>query len=389
MLKPTRFARRLVLVGVLALTVLAPFQAAAKEWRPTKTVRIVVSFAAGGITDIMARLLAEHMQKKWGQTVIVENKTGAGGTIGTVEVVRAAPDGHTLLVGSTGPQASAYSLFRNMPYQPKDITSIANVFIGSNILLVNKDMPAKTLPEFMDWVKKNDGKIAYASAGVGSLTHLTGLWFFNLVGAKATHIPYRGSAPAMVDLMAGTVPVFFDSLANGMEFARSGKVRALAVTSAEPNIYAKELPPIKGVTPELKDFVVDTFYGVFGPAGMPKEVIEEVNLAVKEWLALDFLQEAPRDLGRAAGLGTSRGDGGLHRRRDREVAEADRRRGHQARPEIAAAKFGIAPGEDGSATSKKTVGRCRHEESHPVRLRERTLRCDLHSHRSILRIPGT
>jgi tripartite-type tricarboxylate transporter receptor subunit TctC len=286
-LKLTQFSRRSSLLTLAALIALAPLPAAAKEWRPTKPVKIVVAFAAGGITDIMARLLAEHMQKIWGQTVFVENKTGAGGTIGTMDVVRAAPDGHTLLVGSTGPQGSAYSLFRDMPYQPKDITSIANVFIGSNILLVNNDIPPKTLPEFMEWIKKNDGKLSYASAGVGSLTHLNGLWFFNTVGVKATHVPYRGSAPAMVDLMSGAVPVFFDSLANGMEFARSGKVRALAVTSADRNIYAKELPTIKGATPQLKDFVVDTFYGVFGPANLPKEVIEEVNLTVKEWLALD------------------------------------------------------------------------------------------------------
>jgi tripartite-type tricarboxylate transporter receptor subunit TctC len=276
-----------ILLAMSALLIFATSPANAKSWRPTKSVRIVVAFAAGGITDIMARLLAEHMQKKWGQTVVVENKTGAGGTIGTLEVVHAAPDGHTLLVGSTGPQGSAYSLFRNMPYQPKDITSITNVFIGSNILLVNNDLPVKTLPEFIEWVKKNDGRITYASAGVGSLTHLTGQWFFNLLGVKATHVPYRGSAPAMVDLMSGAVPVFFDSLANGMEFARSGKVRALAVTSADPNIYAKELPVIKGATPNLKDFVVDTFYGVFGPTGLPKDVIEEVNVTVKEWLALD------------------------------------------------------------------------------------------------------
>lgn len=287
MLKLTKFTRRTILLAFSALTVLAPLPAAAKEWRPTKTVRVVVSFAAGGITDVMARLLADHMQKKWGQTVIVENKTGAGGTIGTMEVVRAAPDGHTLLVGSTGPQGSAYSLFRDMPYQPKDITSIANVFIGSNILLVNNDVPAKTLPEFMAWIKKNDGKLSYASAGVGSLTHLTGLWFFNLVGVKATHVPYRGSAPAMVDLMSGAVPIYFDSLAYAMEFARSGKVRALAVTSAERNIFAKELPVVKGATPELNGFVVDTFYGVFGPAGMPQEAVDEINITVKEWLALD------------------------------------------------------------------------------------------------------
>jgi tripartite-type tricarboxylate transporter receptor subunit TctC len=279
--------RRLTLIAFSLLLALAPLPAAAKEWRPTKTVRVVVTFAAGGISDIMARLLADFMQKKWGQAVIVENKTGAGGTIGTLDVVRAEPDGHTLLVGSTGPQAFAYSLVPNMQYQPKDLTSISNVFIGSNILLVNNDVPAKNLAEFMAWIKKNPDKVSYASAGAGSLTHLTGLWFFNAVGVKATHVPYRGSATAMTDLIAGVVPVFFDSLANGMEFARSGSVRALAVTSGELNRYAPELPVIKGLTPELNTFVVDTFYGVFGPAGMPKDVVDEINVTIKEWLELD------------------------------------------------------------------------------------------------------
>lgn len=276
----------MLLSAASALATLPLPVSAATNWRPTKMVRIVVTFAAGGISDIMARLLADYMQRKWGQPVIVENKTGAGGTIGTMDVVRADPDGHNLLVGSTGPQAFAYSLVQNMPYQPKDITSISNVFIGSNILLVNNDVPAKTLAEFMAWIKKAPN-LSYASAGAGSLTHLTGLWFFNALGIKATHVPYRGSAGAITDLMSGVVPVFFDSLANGVEFSRSGKVRALAVTSAAPNRYAPELPAIKGLTPELNNFVVDTFYGVFGPAGMPKAVVDEINLTVKEWLSLD------------------------------------------------------------------------------------------------------
>jgi tripartite-type tricarboxylate transporter receptor subunit TctC len=277
--------RRKVLAGLAATTVVAPLPARAEAWRPTRAVRMIVPFAAGGISDILGRLIATHMQQKWGQPVVVENRTGAGGTIGTYEVVRSKPDGLTLLLGSTAPQSVAYNLFRGMQYGPDQLTPIANLVTGGDILMVNNDVPANSLGEFIDWLKKADPPVAYASAGVGSIAHLAAFWFFNLIGAKATHIPYRGSAPAVMDLMSGHVSLYFDNISNGMEFVRSGQVKSFGITSAAKNPYTT-LPVMCQTAPELSKFVVDTFYGVFGPAGLPDPIVNEVNQSVKELLEL-------------------------------------------------------------------------------------------------------
>ena len=276
--------RRTVIAG-LAATVAAPRAAQAQAWKPTTTVRMIVPFSAGGISDILGRLIGSHMQQRWGQPVVVENRTGAGGTIGTAEVARSKPDGLTLCLGSTAPQSVAYSLFRGMQYKPQDLTSISNLITGGDILLVNNDVPANSLPEFIAWLKKSDKPVAYASAGVGSIAHLAGFWFFSLLGVKATHVPYRGSAPAIVDLISGAVPLFFDNISNGMEFVRTGQVKSFGITSATANPYTT-LPVMCQVIPELSKFVVDTFYGVFGPAGMAEPVVAEINASVKEFLEL-------------------------------------------------------------------------------------------------------
>ncbi|TCT03858.1 Bug family tripartite tricarboxylate transporter substrate binding protein [Aquabacter spiritensis] len=283
----TLIDRRTVLSGLGAAAICSPFPARADAgaWKPSGTVRLVVPFSAGGITDIIARLVAAHLQQTWGQTVVVDNKTGAGGIVGSLDVVRAAPDGLTLLLGSTGPQSVAYSLFRNLKYQPADLTPISNIITGSNIVMLNNSIPVNSVPDFIAWAKENSGRITYASAGVGSMTHLSTLWLFNLLGVQATHIPYRGSAPAVIDLMTGVVPMFADNISNGIEFVRAGKVKGVAVTSAGPNPYC-DLPPLKGAVPALDKYVVDTFYGMFGPARMPPEIVGEINRCIKEFLGL-------------------------------------------------------------------------------------------------------
>ncbi|WP_348839679.1 tripartite tricarboxylate transporter substrate binding protein [Xanthobacter sp. KR7-65] len=285
----TPIDRRRVLAGLCATAMSAPVAARAgttAAWRPSGAVRMVVPFSAGGITDIIARLLAIYMQQKWSQPIVVENRTGAGGVLGSLDVVKAAPDGLTLLLGSTGPQSVAYSLFRNLKYRPSDLTPISNIITGSNIVMMNNAVPAGSVPEFIAWAKANSGRLTYASAGIGSMTHLSTLWLFNLLGVQATHVPYRGSAPAVTDLMAGIIPMFADNLSNGIEFVRARKVKGIAVTSAAANPYCN-LPPLKGAVPELDRYVVDTFYGVFGPARMPPEVVEEINLTVGEFLSQD------------------------------------------------------------------------------------------------------
>lgn len=287
---PPVMDRRSLLVSLAAAgsSLSLPARAGAPEWKPASTVRIVVPFAAGAISDTLARLIAAHLQERWGQPVVVENRTGAGGTIGTLEVARSKPDGLTLLLGSTAPQSVAYSLFRGMQYKPEDLTPISNVITGGDILLVNRDVPARSLVEFIEWAKKNDGAVNYASAGVGSIAHLAGAWFFKLVGVKATHVPYRGSAPAIIDLIAGTVQVFFDNISNGIEFVRKDQVRSFGITTQDRNPYT-DLPVMCQAVPSLSKYVIDTFYGVFGPANMPEAIVNEVNASIKDFLSLPMM----------------------------------------------------------------------------------------------------
>lgn len=282
-------SRREVIAG-LAATTLAPAPLYAQAWRPSKTFRIVVPFAAGGISDVMARRLGAYLESRWKQSVIVDNKAGAAGIIGTMEVVNSAPDGHTVLLGTTGPQAVAYNLFRNLPYKREQLLDISNLITGSNMLLINPDVPAKTVPEFVAWLKDNKGKIAYASSGPGTSTHLSASWFLRLTGTEAKHVPYRGSAPAINDLIAGTVSFYFDNLASGIEFVRSGKLRSLGITSAAPSAHT-DLPPLRTTMKELSDYDVVTFYGIYASVGVPAPMVAEMNAAIHDFVNLDSTKE--------------------------------------------------------------------------------------------------
>ena len=214
----------------------------------------------------MARLLAAILQQAWGQSCVVDNKSGAGGVIGSTEVVKSAPDGHTALMGNIGPQSIAYSLYRNLPYTPASLIPVSNVITAPNVLVVHPSVPAKTVPEFVAWLKAQNGKASYASSGTGQSPHLSGAWFLQLTGTKAEHIPYRGAAPALQDLTAGVTQFFFDNLTTSIEFVRAGKLRALGLTSAQRNPLTPELVPICETMPELKPFDVSTWFGVFLPA---------------------------------------------------------------------------------------------------------------------------
>lgn len=253
-------------------------------WKPTQGVKIVVPAAPGGTTDIVARLLAAHLQQAWGQTCVVENKSGAGGVIGSNEVVKSAPDGHTILMGNIGPQSIGYSLYRNMPYTPASLIPVSCVLTAPNVLVVHPSVPAKTVPEFVAWLKAQNGKVSYASSGTGQSPHLSGAWFLQLTGTKAEHIPYRGAAPALQDLMAGVTSYFFDNLTTSIEFVRAGKLRALGLTSKERNPMTPDLVPICETMPELKPFDVSTWFGVFLPANTPKPAVDSLNAQMKAWL---------------------------------------------------------------------------------------------------------
>lgn len=254
-------------------------------WKPTQSVRVVVPAAPGGGTDIIGRLLAAHLQQAWGQSCVVDNKSGAGGVIGSVEVVKAPPDGHTILMGNIGPQAIAYSLYRNLPYTPDSLIPISNAMTAPNVLVVHPSVPANNIPEFVAWLKAQNGKASYASSGTGQSPHLSGAWFLQLTGTKAEHVPYRGAAPALQDLTAGVTQYFFDNLTTSIEFIRAGKLRALGLTSAQRNPLVPDLVPIRETMPELKPFDVSTWFGVFVPAGTPAPIVESLNAQMKVFLA--------------------------------------------------------------------------------------------------------
>lgn len=283
--RPTRRAVLAASATLPAVTFLPAGLRAQTGWKPTQPARIVVPAAPGGTTDIIGRMIAAHLQQAWGQSCVVDNKSGAGGVIGSTEVVKSAPDGLTALMGNIGPQAIAYSLYRNLPYTPASLIPVSNAITAPNVLVVHPSVPARTVPEFVAWLKAQNGKASYASSGTGQSPHLSGAWFLQLTGTKAEHVPYRGAAPALNDLIAGVTQFFFDNLTSSIEFMRAGKLRALGLTSAQPNPLTPDVPPIASTMPELKPFDVSTWFGVFLPAKTPRPIVDAYNAEMKAWLS--------------------------------------------------------------------------------------------------------
>jgi len=282
--------------AALALPFLA-FPAHAQTWRAPSQIRILVPAAPGGTTDIMARMIAQHLQARWGNAVVVENKAGGGGTIGTLELVRARPDGSTLMSGNIGPQSIAYSLFRNLPYRADQIVPIAGTIRGPNVLVVNNQVPARSVPELVALIRNTPGGITYASTGVGQSTHLSPVLMLQMLNAQAVHVSHRGSAPAQVDLLAGNVQFLIDNLTGVMELIRTGRVRALAVTSAERSPQLPDVPAMRETMPELAGYEVNTWFGMFGPAGLLREAVVAVNAEVNAWLDLPETERRFAELG--------------------------------------------------------------------------------------------
>ncbi|RAI60930.1 Bug family tripartite tricarboxylate transporter substrate binding protein [Roseicella frigidaeris] len=287
--------RRRLALAAPALLLVGP--ARGQGWRPAQQVRIIVPAAAGGTTDIMGRLCAQHLQARWGLPVVVENRAGAGGTIGTLEAVRARPDGTTLLSGNIGPQAIAYSLFRDLPYRPEQLLPVAGQIRGPNVLVVNAATPVRSMAEFAAWLRAEPGRVSYGSTGVGQSTHLTPVWLLQLLKAQAIHVPFRGSAPAQTELLAGNLGFLVDNLTGVIEHIRSGRVRALAVTSAERNAELPEVPALRETLPELARFEVNTWFGLFAPAGLPPEVVQAVNGEINAMLDQPGMRQRFAQLG--------------------------------------------------------------------------------------------
>ena len=283
-------ARLLALIAVFALA-FAP--AAFAQGYPNKPVRIVVPFPAGGTTDILARAMSQKLSEALGQSFVVDNRPGAGGNIGSDHVAKSAPDGYTLLMGTVGTHAINPGLYPKMPYDHvKDFVPIVLVAGVPNVLVVNPGVPAKTVQELLALIRGKPGSINFASSGSGTSIHLSGELFKSLTGAQMTHVPYKGSAPAVTDLIGGQVQIMFDNLPSALPHIKAGKLRALAVTSSKRAPVLPDLPTIaESGVPALAPFEASSWFGLLAPAGTPRDVITRVNAEVSKALQAPDMKE--------------------------------------------------------------------------------------------------
>jgi tripartite-type tricarboxylate transporter receptor subunit TctC len=261
---------------------------------PTRPIRFIVSFAAGGPNDTIARLIGQYLSEQLGQAIVVEDHVGAGGNIGMADVLAAAPDGYT--IGFVAPNnAINATLYTHIPFDfVHDSTPIAGTMKLANVMDVNVDFPVKTLTEFIARAKTEPGKINFGSGGVGTSPHMSGELLQALTGIKLTHVPYRGSAPAMTDLLGGQIPVMFDNLPGSIQQIKAGKVRAFGVTTAK---RVPELPDVPTIGETVPGYEVSVWYGISGPKGIPAEIVAKLNAAINAVLAKPELKERFRQLG--------------------------------------------------------------------------------------------
>jgi tripartite-type tricarboxylate transporter receptor subunit TctC len=290
-----KFLRRKFLslaAGAVALPAVSRFGWA--QTYPTRPVRIVVGFAAGGAPDILARLLGQWLSERLGQPVVVENRTGAGGNIATEAVVGAPPDGYTLLLTSVGNAVNA-TLYDKLNYNfLRDIAPVAGISRDPLAMEVHPSFPAKTVPEFIAYAKANPGKINYGSAGVGSSLQMAGELFKLMAGVDIVHVPYRGSPAALADLLGGQLQLMFSPLPPSIAYVKSGKLRALAVTTST---RSQALPDIPVVADFVPGYEASAWYGIGAPANTPAEIIDKLNAEINAGLADDRLKAHLVELG--------------------------------------------------------------------------------------------
>jgi tripartite-type tricarboxylate transporter receptor subunit TctC len=261
---------------------------------PTRQPRIVVGYPAGGSTDILARLFGQYLSEKLGQQFIVENRPGAGNNLATEGVVRAAPDGYTFLLANPANTINA-TLYKHLNFVfLRDLDPVAGFIRVTNVMEVNPDVPAKTVAEFIAYAKANPGKVNMASSGNGTSVHLSGELFMAMTGVKMQHVPYKGAAPALTDLMGGQVQVFFDNLPSSIEHIRAGKLRALAVTAAQRSF---ELPDVPTVGDTVPGYEASAFFGLVAPKGTPKEIVDKINGLINDALKDPKMLARVKDLG--------------------------------------------------------------------------------------------
>ncbi len=299
-------SRRSVLAGAAAVAA-TPLTRAFAQTYPDHPITLVVPWAAGGSTDILARLVGEHLRQALKQPIVVENRTGASGNIGTAAVARAAADGYTLLFNTMSVHTMNHALFTNMPFDGvKDFTPISLLAYVTNTMVIHPSVPAKNVAEFIAYGKANPGKIAYASAGQGSTNHLCAALFAKMTGIEMVHVPYRGGAPAVADTVAGNTQLFFTAGTQSLPHVQDGKLRLLAITEGKRSAL---LPNVPTVGETLPGYEMAVWYGAYGPAGMPKEIVTKLNAEIgrimflpevksrMDAIAVEVAKSTPEELG--------------------------------------------------------------------------------------------
>jgi len=283
-----------VLAACVAGLSLGTMRAASALDYPTRSVRWIVGYPPGGATDIIARLVGHRLSEKLGQQFVIENKPGAGNNIGTELVVNAPPDGYTVLLVNPANAINA-SLYAKLSFNfLRDIAPVAGIARVPNVMVVNPNVPAKTVAEFIAYAKANPGKINMASSGNGTSIHLSGELFKAMTGVEMQHVPYRGSAPAITDLLSGQVQVMFDNMPSSISHIKAGSLRPLAVTTAE---RAPELPDVPTIGETVKGYEASAWFGLGAPKGTPQEIVDKLNQAVNEILAEPEMKKRLGELG--------------------------------------------------------------------------------------------
>jgi tripartite-type tricarboxylate transporter receptor subunit TctC len=306
-----RIARRTLLAAALAVAASGAYAQA----YPSKPIRWIVPFPPGGSTDLLARVVGQKLTEAWGQQVIVENKGGAGGTLGAAEVARAPADGYTLLMGAIH-HTIATSVYPKLPYDfQRDFAPITVVAIVPNVLVVNPSVPANSTKELIAYAKANPGKLSYGSAGMGTAHHLIGEQFNLQAGVNILHVPYKGSAPAVADLIGGQVQLMYDTVASCLPHIKSGKLRPLAVATAKRSAALPDVPTI--AESALPGFEVTTWFGALAPAKTPNEIVVKLNAEIVKILAMPDVRKRLLEAG-AEPVGNSPGEMAAQIKRETE-----------------------------------------------------------------------
>jgi tripartite-type tricarboxylate transporter receptor subunit TctC len=290
--------KRFVVLGVAGVSILAAMPVAAQSPQslyPSKVVRLVVPFSAGGVADVLGRMLAQRLATQYGQTMVVENRAGSGGHVGAEFVARAVPDGYTLMFGTIGIHA-AYGIYNKLSYDPaKDLQPVIMVADMPNILVVHPSVPARNTREFIALAKARPGELNFGTAGAGSSTHMIGELFKVVAEVNLTHVPYKGSAPAQADLLGGQIHVMFENLPVAIQQVRAGRLRAIGMTSRQRSLSMPEVPTI--AESGLPEYEATAWFTIGAGAKVPAEIVRKLNADIDAWLKAPEMQAKWKDMG--------------------------------------------------------------------------------------------